>query len=220
MRRRGRLRLPRQGGDPHANRMQIAEGRRQGMSGSPCCEPAAQTCPDVHSLASVPKAHKRHLGRSLRHFAQCTQHGLPANSVISRRDVNGQDREAKVGLRLGLQGVDERLRSCPRGECIVVWVVGCLTLLRELLSQGAGDKSPQQIAHNKPAGSSRRLAKGNKSSQGNCSGDRCRHLSSGEERRNIGKHRCRLFFHRDRSGAFRPCSSVAAWPRCGAFARV
>ncbi|CAE7607762.1 unnamed protein product [Symbiodinium microadriaticum] len=58
-----------------------------------------------------------------------------------------EDREVGVGLSLGLQGVHERLR--------------------------AGDQSPQQIAHNKPAGASRRLAKSNKSSQGNCSGDRC-----------------------------------------------
>ena len=157
--------------------------------------------PDVHRLAGVPKAHKRHQGRSLRHLAQCRQHGLPASRVIRRRDVNGQDREVGVGLSLGLQGVHERLRSCPRGECIQVWVASCIKLLRELLSQGAGDQSPQQIAHNKPAGASRRLAKSNKSSQGNCSGDRCRHLSSGEE-----------------GGAIRPC--ISASPRCGAFACV
>ena len=69
--------------------------------------------PDVHRLTRVPKAHKWHQGRSLRDLAQCGQHGLPANSVISRRDVNGQDREVRIGLSLGLQGVHERLRSCP-----------------------------------------------------------------------------------------------------------
>ena len=171
--------------------MQIAEGRRQGMSGSPCCEPAAQTCPDVHSLAGVPKAHKRHLGRSLRHFAQCTQHGLPANSVISRRDVNGQDREAKVGLRLGLQGVDERLRSYPRGE-VYSGVGGRLPHAASRIVEPRCGRQVSPADRNQPTGSSRRLAKSNKSSQGNCSGDR-RHLSSGEERRNIGKHKCRLF---------------------------
>ena len=46
-----------------------------------------------------------------------------------------QDREVRIGLSLGLQGVHERLRSCPRGECILVWVACCIKLLRELLSR-------------------------------------------------------------------------------------
>ena len=56
-----------------------------------------------------------------------------------------------------MQGVEERLRSCPCRECILVWVAGCIKLLRELLRQGASDKSPQQIANNKPTGAPRRL---------------------------------------------------------------
>ena len=46
----------------------------------------------------------------------------------------------RVGLSLGLQCVQERLRSYPRGRCILVSVESRIKLLRELLSQGAGDK--------------------------------------------------------------------------------
>ena len=96
-----------------------------------------------------------------------------------------------------------------------MWVACCIKLLRELLSQGAGDQSPQHIAHNKPARASRGLAKSNKSSQGDCSGDRCRHRSSGEEGRDICKHKCRLFIIENEAKHF---GSVSAWPRCGALA--
>ena len=57
-----------------------------------------------------------------------------------------------VGLSFGLQGVQEPLRSCPREDCIMLRAAGSMQPLRELLGQGEGNKSPQQIAHNKPAG--------------------------------------------------------------------
>ena len=95
--------------------------------------------------------------------------------------------EAGVGLSLGLQGVHERLRSCPRGEGVLVRVASSIKLLQKLLSQGAGNKSPQQIAPNEPAGVPRRLAKSNQSFQRNASDNRCRHCSTGKEGRNIRK---------------------------------
>ena len=175
-----------------------AKANRAGMSGSPCsppsawvmrcaCEPAARTYTDSRAY------HRRTNGRSLRHFAQCGQHGLPANSVISCRDVNRQHREVRIGLSVGLQGVEERLRSCPCRECILVWVAGCIKLPRELLRQGASDKSPQQIA----------------------SGDRCGHFGTGKEGCNVTKHKRGLLIIKHDAEYF---GRKSAGPWCGAFA--